>query len=95
MSGQKIRYGPFRLGRAGIPIALFAVAYSIIGAFFSFWPEVVQPTLQEMNWAIVVFAGVIAFSMVYWLLVARKTFTGPVIEITSDEMWPETEVNQD
>lgn len=36
ISGQKLRYGSFKLGRAGIPITVYALAYSIIGVFFSF-----------------------------------------------------------
>lgn len=83
ITGQGLRFGPFTLGRAGIAIAVFALGYSFIGAFFSFWPQVVKPSPAEMNWAVVVFAGVIAFSLVYWVLVARHTFTGPIVETSS------------
>ena len=30
-----VRWGPFTLGRAGIPVNAFSIAYSIIGIFFS------------------------------------------------------------
>lgn len=39
-----------------------------------------------MNWSSVVFVGVIAFSLLYWFLLARHTFTGPVVEVSCDAM---------
>ncbi|KAL9087692.1 MAG: hypothetical protein Q9159_003504 [Coniocarpon cinnabarinum] len=84
LKGMPLRYGPFTLGRAAVPILLFSLAYSAVGAFFSFWPQAPNPDATTMNWAIVVVAGTVAGSLVYWLFWARKTYTGPVIEVSLD-----------
>lgn len=85
LKGEQLRYGPFRLGRFGIPVTIFALSYSLIGAFFSLWPQTVAPTLKEMNWAVVIFAGIIFFSLLYWVVGARKTYTGPVVEVARED----------
>ncbi|KAG7006903.1 hypothetical protein G7Y79_00012g032390 [Physcia stellaris] len=41
---------PFRLGRAGVPVTVAAIAYSVLVGFFSMWPPVVAPDAEEMNW---------------------------------------------
>ena len=33
-----MEYGPFRLGRWGVPVTIASLVYSVIGIFFSFWP---------------------------------------------------------
>ena len=77
-----IPWGPFRMGRLGTPITLFSIAYSAQGMFFSFWPPKSQVTLESMNWSVVVFVGVIALSLVFWLFHGRKVYKGPIVEIT-------------
>lgn len=86
VTGKHLRYGPFQLGRLGIPIGIYALGYSAMGAFFSFWPQRVKPSLQQMNWAVVVFSAVICVSLLHWVCSARKTYKGPIIEITPEEL---------
>lgn len=74
-------YGPFRLGRAGVPIIILSLIYSFIGIFFSFWPAEANITPLTMNWSIVVSGGAFLFSMVFWALYGRKVYTGPILEI--------------
>ena len=73
-------WGPFRLGRAGVPITVVALAYSVLGAFFSMWPTTVKPSAESMNYCVVVFGGVMVFSLFFWLVYGRKHYTGPVLE---------------
>lgn len=79
-------YGPFHMGRAGIPVTLFALLYSFIGAFFSFWPPTAQVDAVTMNWSIVVFGGVLSFSLLFWAMHGRKVYTGPVWELPQDQL---------
>ena len=79
-----IRWGPFSLGRAGLPVTIFSIVYSIIGIFFSFWPPSVSPTATSMNWSIAVYGGVLLFSLIFWAVYGRKVYTGPIIEIRVD-----------
>ena len=76
-----IRWGPFRLGRAGIPVNVIAIAYSIVGIFFSFWPPGVDPTATTMNWSVAVYGGVLLFSLGFWAVHGRKVYTGPIVEV--------------
>ena len=76
-------WGPFRLGRAGVPVTVVAIAYSFIGAFFSMWPTTVNPSAESMNYCVVVFGSVILFSLFFWLLYGRKHYSIPILEIRS------------
>ena len=77
---SEIRWGPFSLGPFGVPIIIFALAYSVIGFFFSFWPPLVHPPVDEFNWSMVVFLSVVIISSIYWHLRARHVYTGPIFE---------------
>ena len=79
-----IRYGPFTLGKAEIPLIIVSMAYSIVGAFFSFWPQKPNPEPSTMNWASVIAGGTLFIAMIYWFAKARKTYTGPIIEVSLD-----------
>ena len=74
-------WGPFKLGRAGLPVTILAIAYSLLGAFFSMWPIAVNPTIESMNYCVLVYGGVLLFSMLFWVVYGRKHYIGPVLEI--------------
>lgn len=78
---EDMNYGPFHLGRFGVPIIVLAIAYSMIGIFFSFWPPEPSPNAESMNWSIAVFGGTLVLSMVFWLVHGRKVYEGPLEEI--------------
>lgn len=84
LTRQPLKYGPFTLGRAEIPLLIYSIAYSIVGAFFAFWPQAPKPSAQSMNWAVVVVSGTLIGSLVYWFIWGRKTYTGPIIEVSLD-----------
>ena len=73
-------YGPFSMGRAGIPVIVLSVIYSVIGIFFSFWPENATVTPATMNWSILIFGGMFLFSIGFWFTHGKKSYTGPVME---------------
>ncbi|PYI05166.1 GABA transporter [Aspergillus sclerotiicarbonarius CBS 121057] len=84
-AGAPLAWGPFRLrGVLGISVNAFTVAYLTVGVFFSFWPDEMNPTASTMNWAVVGTAGTSLVSTVYYILWARKEYTGPVVEIDRD-----------
>ena len=74
-------WGPFRLGHSDVPIAVVAIAHSILRAFFSMWPTTVQPNAESMNYCVVVFGAVMIFCLLFWLAYGRKHYTGPVLDI--------------
>lgn len=80
-----IQWGPFKLGRAGIFINLFAIVYSILGIFFVVWPPSAQVSASTMNWSIIIYGTVLMFSLLFWLLHGLKVYTGPLIEIDNNQ----------
>ncbi|KAJ5087665.1 amino acid/polyamine transporter I [Penicillium angulare] len=82
LPGADLVWGPFRVpGRLGILINAWAVIYTLIVIFFSFWPDRIHPTLREMNWSAVVFCGTCIFAIAYYALRARHVYHGPVFEL--------------
>jgi choline transport protein len=81
-------WGPFRLGVLRVPVAILSLVYSVIGIIFCFWPPVAVVTVEVFNWSLVVFVGVVSISVLWWIFVARKTYQGPRMEISS-QRWME------
>ena len=83
---SKMRYGPFSMGRYGVPVTVLAIIYSIIGIFFSFWPPTKEVTAATMNWSVAVFGGAILFSLGFWVIHGRHVYTGPIIEVAFNDL---------
>ena len=74
-------WGPFKVpGVLGIAVNITACVYSIIILFFSFWPPVTPTTAATTNYSVLMTGVVLLFSVIYYLLHARKIYTGPVLE---------------
>lgn len=81
-TGAELVWGPFHLpGALGIANNIFSIAYLVVVGFFSFWPPVLNPTPDMMNYSVVVTGAVVIFSVVYYLVWARKEYNGPIVEI--------------
>jgi choline transport protein len=79
---RSLSWGPWHLkGVLGIANNIVAICYLTLIIFFSFWPNSVNPDLVHMNWAGVVTGSVALFSVAYYLLFAKKSYTGPIVEI--------------
>jgi len=80
--GSNLTWGPWRLrGAFGTANNVFSCAYLFFVFFFSFWPPVRDVTPENFNWAVVVFGGVVSFSVLYYVTWARKIYTGPIVEL--------------
>ncbi|OAG42398.1 hypothetical protein AYO21_03274 [Fonsecaea monophora] len=66
------------LGKWGILVNGIGLTYAIYAFFWAFWPIYWEPNAQDMNWAVVLFVGVMFISAVNWILSARRMYTGPV-----------------
>ena len=81
--GAKLVWGPFYCpGLLGTIINAYAIVYILIIVFFSFWPVVMNPTVEVMNWSILAIGGTMFFALVYYVLRARHVYTGPIIEVS-------------
>ncbi|MCJ1465810.1 hypothetical protein MMC07_004429 [Pseudocyphellaria aurata] len=80
LRGDPINYGPWKLGKFGVPANIFALIWTIIAMFFSFWPVSMDPTLQTMNWACLLYGATMIFSIGFYFLRGRHIYKGPIIE---------------
>ncbi|KAK3698059.1 hypothetical protein LTR37_017108 [Vermiconidia calcicola] len=68
----------FSLGRAGLTGSLLALAFLMVEWFFMFWPSYPNPNAAGMNWTVLIYWGVIAWSFVYYWVRGKKQYSGPV-----------------
>ena len=81
-----LTWGPFHLpGIFGIAVNIFAVAFGLIIFFFSFWPVATPVEPATMNYSIVMTGAVVVFALVYYVVYARRIYTGPVVEVVFEE----------
>ncbi|KAJ6028375.1 hypothetical protein N7540_003951 [Penicillium herquei] len=71
----------FSLGRLGMPINIFAVAWLCFSIIFTFFPTANNPTPVDMNWSILVFGIVIIFAVVQYLVHGAKIYKAPVTQV--------------
>lgn len=83
---DKFAPGPFYTGdRFSLPIAWAAVAFLVFGIVLAMFPDGgPSPTPESMNYTVVVNMAVWGGATVYYLVDARKWFTGP--KTTVDEV---------
>ncbi|KAM0542216.1 hypothetical protein ACHAPJ_012908 [Fusarium lateritium] len=80
-TGAELVWGPFHLkGAFGIANNVFTICYLVVVGFFSFWPPMVEPTVDMMNYSVVVTGGLVIFSVIYYFAWARKEYNGPIVE---------------
>ncbi|KDQ50336.1 hypothetical protein JAAARDRAFT_142165 [Jaapia argillacea MUCL 33604] len=83
---DKFIRGPFHLGKFSYPIAVIAVTWIAFIAIAFILPQINPVNSQTFNYAVVAVGIVVTYSMGFWLLSARKWFTGPVKQIAAEEM---------
>lgn len=82
---KRLRHQPlppsrWSLGKFSLPVNLFAFTYSCFAIIFVCFPVTtpIDPG-ANMNWAIVMFSGVLLIALVYYFLHGRKVYEGPVV----------------
>jgi len=73
--------GPFYLGVFSFPIAVIAVTFMSLMIVVFLFPSAPNPTVAEMNYAVVVLGGVIILSLIYYYFPkygGKCWFHGPV-----------------
>ncbi|KAJ5814483.1 hypothetical protein N7474_006260 [Penicillium riverlandense] len=81
--GAKLVWGPFHCpGIVGTLINGYAIIYITIVIFFSFWPSQMNPGVEEMNWSVLAIGGSMFLAIVYYILRARRIYSGPIVEVS-------------
>ncbi|KAF2475067.1 amino acid transporter [Lindgomyces ingoldianus] len=76
--GEPLLPSEFKLGRTGLPINLISLVFLIFIFFFSFWPGMVKPTVELMNWSSMMFGGTMIFALLFYFFRGRHVYDGPV-----------------
>lgn len=78
LRGLPLLDSKFSLGKFGLAINMFSVAFLVLIYVFAFFPQVPEPSAESMNWAIVVYIGVLGIAGIYYVARARHHYDGPV-----------------
>lgn len=81
---KEIPWGPWTLGRWGLPINLISIAYSALLIVFMVFPPYQPVNAENMNYASLIFGAAILFSTVLWFVYGRKIYSGPVKEVIEE-----------
>ena len=80
---NQLVWGPFHLpGIFGIAVNSFAIIFGLIIFFFSFWPVATPVDAAHMNFSVLMTGFVVLFAIVYYVVWARKSYKGPIVEVT-------------
>lgn len=78
--------GPFHLGRFSFPVAIASVLWICCITIAFILPEENPVNSQTLNYAVVAVGIVVTYSLGFWMLSARKWFTGPVKQIAGESL---------
>lgn len=67
----------FNLGRLGWLVNLVAAAWILFADFFIIFPGEYPVTPENMNYSVVVIAGLFLFGWINWVMHARRNYTAP------------------
>jgi choline transport protein len=70
-------HAPFRLGKWGLPINLFALAFGIFMIIFLPFPTFLPLTWNTMNYAGPILGAIIIFSLIDWFTTGKRRFVVP------------------
>ena len=83
-SSKEIPFGPFRLGKWGLPINCFAIAYSLLLIVFMVFPPYQPVDAMNMNYSSLIFGFVLLLSLVMWFAYGKRVYGGPVREVIEE-----------
>ncbi|KZO94253.1 amino acid transporter [Calocera viscosa TUFC12733] len=83
---DKFKPGWFTLGRWAFPLGAIAVSWVAFIWVVLVFPPSQTPTAPTMNYAVVIIMGVVVFAGGWWIISARKWFTGPIVNVNKEEV---------
>jgi amino acid permease (GABA permease) len=86
LRGPNFTPGPWQLGKWSPIIGWTAVVWVVIICFPLMLPQFHPAGVNSWNFAPVAVVAIIGFAGVYWLVSARKWFTGPKVQGTAEEL---------
>ncbi|WP_343969025.1 amino acid permease [Kribbella koreensis] len=86
LKGDKFEPGPWHLGRWSRPIGIIAVAWVVFITILFMLPTVSPVAKSTFNYTPIAVLVVLGFAGIWWLVSARKWFTGPKVQGTAEEL---------
>ena len=83
LRGRPLPRGSWSLGRFGMAINIIAFVYSAYLIVFIPFPVETPVSLETVNWAPAMFAGVVLLALIYFYVYARRVYDGPAIYLRS------------
>ncbi|KAG8158462.1 hypothetical protein KVR01_011584 [Diaporthe batatas] len=77
---NKFERGPWHLGPASFFVNVWACSWTAFVSVIFLFPTVRPVAADTMNYAVVILAFVLLFSLVYWYIAGRKYYVGPRTE---------------
>ncbi|MHB1592687.1 MAG: amino acid permease [Streptosporangiaceae bacterium] len=84
--GSRFERGPWHLGRWSYLIGTIAVVWVIIITILFMLPVYSPITVGNFNYTVVAVLAVLGFAWIYWMVSARRWFTGPKVQGSADEL---------
>jgi len=86
LQGEKFQRGPWHLGRWSRPIGVVAVVWVVFITILFMLPQASPVTAKNFNYTPIAVLVVLGFAGIWWLVSARKWFTGPKVQGTPEEL---------
>ncbi|WP_106186774.1 amino acid permease [Umezawaea tangerina] len=86
LQGDRFQRGPWHLGRWSKPIGVVAVVWVVFISVLFMLPQASPVTAKSFNYTPIAVLVVLGFAGVWWLVSARKWFTGPKVQGTPEEL---------
>lgn len=86
LRGQPIPPRRWNLGKLGLPINIAALCFLTPIYVFAFFPIAIPVVPATMNWAIVMYAGIMGFATVYYFVHGHKVYLAPVNLVKREEL---------
>ena len=84
--GEAFKRGPWHLGRWSYVIGWTAVIWVVIITILFLLPQAGPIKWANFNYTVFAVVAVVGFAGIYWLVSARKWFTGPKVQGSAEEL---------
>ncbi|WP_084794803.1 amino acid permease [Actinokineospora bangkokensis] len=84
--GDRFERGPWHLGRWGTPIGVVATVWVALIFVLFMLPQASPITVDSFNYTPIAFLVVLGGAALWWVLSARKWFTGPKVQGSAAEL---------
>lgn len=82
--------GPFDLGKFGLPLNFISVLWITFFSVILCIPPFSPITPENFNWSPVMIGGVMAFSLLFWLMSGRYNYKGTNVNTAAEQVQEST-----